>query len=164
MTNEGAHFRSELKRWYHFWKRKLNNVSEEIKRASKTRKRVDGKSGFTLEDPPDGIIEALNFADTDFSPNICKLLILGATSPIGSTEAERAASGIKRLKSPYPRSVGDKRESHLNQLHPQQISNIDIQSVTQMFNRKYPQKIFKKSVLFEYQLLLEAKEQMFVKY
>ena len=46
MTNEGAHFRSELKRWYNFWERKLNKVPEEIQRASKTRKRVDGKPGF----------------------------------------------------------------------------------------------------------------------
>ena len=57
MTNEGAHFRSEMKRQYSFWERKLNKVSEEIQGASKTRKRVDGKSGFTLEDPPDRIIE-----------------------------------------------------------------------------------------------------------
>ena len=62
------------------------------------RKRVDDKPGFTLEDPPDGIIEALNFADTDLFPNIRNLLILRATSPIGSTEAERAASRIRRLK------------------------------------------------------------------
>ena len=93
MTNEGAHSRSELKRWYNFWERKLNKVSEEIQGASKARKRVDGKPGFTLEDPLDGITEALNFADTDFFPNIRKFLTLGATSLIGSTEAERAASG-----------------------------------------------------------------------
>ena len=30
MTNEVAHFCSELKRRYNFWERKLNNVSEEI--------------------------------------------------------------------------------------------------------------------------------------
>ena len=59
MTNEGAHFRSKLKRWYNFWERKLNIVNEKIQGTPKTRKRVDGKSGFTIEDPPDGIIEAL---------------------------------------------------------------------------------------------------------
>ena len=35
------------------------------------------------------------------------MLILGANSPFGSTEAERAASGIRRLKTPYQRTVGD---------------------------------------------------------
>ena len=79
MTNDGAHFRSKLKRWYNFWERKLNNVNEEIQGTSKTRKRVDGKPGFNIEDPPGGIIEALNFADTDFFQNIRKLLIFGAT-------------------------------------------------------------------------------------
>ena len=58
MTIKGAHFRSELKRWYNFWERKLNNASEEIQGASKTKKIVDGKLGFNLENPPDGIIEA----------------------------------------------------------------------------------------------------------
>ena len=39
MTNEGAHFRSELKRWNKFWERKLNNISEETQGASRTRKK-----------------------------------------------------------------------------------------------------------------------------
>ena len=75
--------------------------------------------------------------DTDFFPNICQLLILGANSLFGSTEAERAASDIRRLKTPYQSTVGDKRESDLNLLHLQRISNIDIQSVAQMFIRKH---------------------------
>ena len=125
--------------------KKIKNVSEEIQGVSKTRKRVDGKPSFTLEDPPDGIIEALNFADTDFFLNIRKLLILGATSSIGSTEAERTTSGIRRLKT-YRSIMSDKRESDLNLLHLQRMSKIDIQSVAQMFIRKYPRKKFKKSV------------------
>ena len=89
--------------------------------ASKTRNKVDGKPGFTLEDPPDGISEASNFAITDFISNIRKLLILGAISPIGSTKAERATSGIRRLKTPYQSTIRDKRESDLNLLHLQRI-------------------------------------------
>ena len=73
MTNERAHFCSELKRGYNFWERKLNNVSQEIQGTPKSRKRDDSNTGFTLEDPPDGIIETLNFADTDFFRNIRKL-------------------------------------------------------------------------------------------
>ena len=42
----------------------------------KKRKRVYGKPGFTLEDPQNDIIEALNFPDTDC---FRKLLILRAT-------------------------------------------------------------------------------------
>ena len=69
MTNEEAHFRSELKGCYHFWERKINNTSEEMQVASNTRKRVDCKPGFTLEDPSHSIIEALNLADTNFFPS-----------------------------------------------------------------------------------------------
>ena len=78
--------------------------------ASKTIKRVNGRPGFTLEDPPDDIIEVLIFADTYFFPNIRKLLILRATSPVGSTEPERTPSRIRRLKTPYRSTMGDKRQ------------------------------------------------------
>ena len=127
--------------------RKLNNVNEEIQLASKIRKRVNGKTGFSLEDPPDGIIKALNFDDTDFFPNIRKLLILGAASPIGSTKAGKVASGIRRLKTPYRSKMGDKTEwSEFSA----PTTNIKQSSIAQMFIRTYPRKMFKKSVLFEY--------------
>ena len=84
-----------------------------MQRASKTRKRVNSKPVFTLGDPPDGIIEALNVADTDFFPNIRKLLTLRATSHIGSTKTERAASGRRQLKIPYRSRMGHKRKSDL---------------------------------------------------
>ena len=147
MTNEGIQFCSELKQWYNFWERKRKWGN--IQRASKIRKRVDGKPGFSLEDPPDPIIETLNFADTDFFLNIRELLLLRATSPLESTEAGRAASGVRRLKTPYRSKMGDKRESDLNLLHLQLISNMAIQSVDQIFIRMYPRKMLKKSVLFE---------------
>ena len=76
MTHKRAHFCSKSKQWYNFWRKRLNKVNEQIQAASKTGKRVDDRSGFTLGDPQDGIIEALNFADTDVFPNIRKLLIL----------------------------------------------------------------------------------------
>ena len=110
------------------------------KEHQKQGKRVNGKPGFTLENPPDGIIEALNFADFDFFPNMHKLLILGTTSPIGTTEAERATSGIRRLTIPYRSTMDAKTESDLNLLYLQQISNIDIQSVAQMFIEIIPEK------------------------
>ena len=39
MTIEGAHFRSEFKRWYNIWERKLNNRNEEMQGASNTSKK-----------------------------------------------------------------------------------------------------------------------------
>ena len=45
--------------------------------------------------------------------------------------------------------MGDQRESDLNLLDLQLESNIDTESVAQISNRKYPRKMFKKSVLFK---------------
>ena len=66
------------------------------------------------------------------------MLALGATSPIGSSEAKRAALGIRKLKTPYESTMGDNRKSNLILMYLHQISNIDIKSVTQMFTRRYP--------------------------
>ena len=52
--------------------------------------------------------------DPDSFPNIRKLLNIGCVSPIGSTEAERAVSGIRRLKTLYWSTVSDSREGDLN--------------------------------------------------
>ena len=120
MTNEGIQFCSELKQSYNFWERKRKWGN--IQRASKTRKRADGKP----EDPPDPIIETLSFADTDFFLNIRELLLLWATSPVESTEAGRAASGVRRLKAPYRSKMGDRRESDLNLLHEDTKRRSDI--------------------------------------
>ena len=92
-----------------------------MRKYKEHKKKDNGKSqwkpGFILQNGPDGIIETLNFADTDFFPNIRKLLILGATSAIALTEVEKPTSGIKRLKTPYLSTVSDKRESDLLHLH-----------------------------------------------
>ena len=63
----------------------------------------------------------LKYADRDCFPNIRILLAIGCISPIGSTEAERAASGVRRLKTPYRVPMKDKRESDLNFLQLQCI-------------------------------------------
>ena len=75
-------------------------------------KRVDGKEQYQIN-PPDGLLETISLADYDFFPNIKKLLVIGCISPIGSTEAERAASGVTRLKTPFRSTMGDQRESDL---------------------------------------------------
>ena len=94
MTNDECHFRSELKRWYSFWKEKVEHQ----------------------QDQPDSIIETLEFADLYSFPNIRRLLLIGAASPIGSTEAERAASGIRRLNIVFRSTMTDRREIDLNLL------------------------------------------------
>ena len=141
MTNEGAHLRSELKRWYNFWERKLkwgNTWNIKNKEKSYFRRSIRWHHW------------SFKFYWYRFLLKTRKLLVLGANPHIGSTEAERAASGITRLKIQYRSTIGNKRESDLNLFHLLWISNINIQRVAQMFIRKYPpQKCSKKSVLFE---------------
>ena len=102
-TNTASVFRSEMKRWVKF-------CNTEIEKASKESK-----------DLQDSSIDMLKYADLDCFPNILVLLAIGCISPIGSTEAERAASGVRRLKTPYHAAIGDKRESGLNFLQLQHI-------------------------------------------
>ena len=89
-------------------------------------------------------------ADEDFFPNIRKLLTIGATSPIGSTEAERAASGVRRLKTPYRSTMSDTREGDLNLIQLQRVvPEIDINEVINIFKKMRPNRLFEYSVLYE---------------
>ena len=95
-TNTTSVFRSEMKRWVKFCKTETEKASKESKESQ------------------DSFIDMLKYADRDCFPNIPIVLAIGRISPIGSTEAERAASGVRRLKTPYRATMGDKRESDLN--------------------------------------------------
>ena len=54
MTNDGFHFLSELRRWYNFWKDKVEHQQNQ----------------------PYSFIQTLEFPDLDFFPNICRLLLI----------------------------------------------------------------------------------------
>ena len=84
--------------------------------------RVDGKNSFSVNDPPDSFLESLEFADVDCYPNIRQLLIIGCVSAIGFTEAERAASGICRLKASYRTTMSDERDGDLNLIQLQKLA------------------------------------------
>ena len=87
-------FRSEVKRWLKHCEDRIKPVDEQ-----KQKLRVDGKPANQLSEPSDSFINALQMAYLDSFPNIRKLLTIGCISPIGSTEAERAAFGIRQLKT-----------------------------------------------------------------
>ena len=67
----------------------------------KQKLRVDGKPAYQLPEPSDGFVNALQMADPDSFPNVRTLLTTGCVSPTGSTEVDRAASGIRRFKTLY---------------------------------------------------------------
>ena len=118
MTIEATNSRWELKWWYNFWERKLKSESKEEQGASKTKKRVDDNPSFILEDPPDGIVETLLLG---LCWHCCSFRLYAICPPIGSTEAERAASRTRPLKAPYQSIMGKKtlvkRESDLSLFH-----------------------------------------------
>ena len=97
--------------------------------------RVDGKASYSVKDPPDGFLESLKFADIDCYPNIGQLLIIGCVSPIGSTEAERAASGIRTKMS-------DEREGDLNFIQLQKLGEIDDNDVIKVFIQQNARRLF----------------------
>ena len=116
MTNDRCHFCSELKRWCKFWKDKLEHQ----------------------QDQPDSIIETLEFADLDFFPNIRWLLLIGVVSSIRSTEAERAASGMRRLTTAFRSTMTDRGEGDLNLPQMQQITTVNVDRVADMFIKQHP--------------------------
>ena len=69
----------------------------------------------------DSFRDMLKYADRDCFPNIRMPLAIRCISPIGLTEAKRKASGVRRLKTYYRSTMGDKPESDLNFLQLQHI-------------------------------------------
>ena len=141
MFDEGLHFRHELKKRYKMWEQEITkrNKNWQDTAAAKLAKRVDGIEKYQIN-RPDGLLEAINLADYDFFPNINKLLVTGCISPIGSTEAETAASGVRRLKIPFRSTMGEQRESNLNLLQLQRMEDIDIDKVVASFIKKNPKR------------------------
>ena len=65
----------------------------------------------------------------------------GCISPIGSTEAERAASDVRQPKTPYCATMVYKRESDLNFLQLQRAKKVDPERVSVLFiNEDYSMK------------------------
>ena len=101
-----------------------------------------------VEIPRDSFADVSKVADVDFFPNIRKLLLTGATSPVSSSEAERAASGIIRLKTAFRNNMKDERESNLNLLQMLTTGSINVEEILQMFTEKNPGRLFSSSLAF----------------
>ena len=71
----------------------MNSLQKEPLQHS--RLRCDGEQAYAVAEPPDSLLDALRVADRDIFPSIRRLLVIGCISPIGSCEAERAASGVR---------------------------------------------------------------------
>ena len=173
MEDDGLHFKSELVRWKRYWEKEMANRKEksaemeEKRRQENQRKallymhdkrrrnpeksqlRCNGRQAYVIPEPPDSLLDALRVADRDIFPSIRKLLVIGCISPIGSCEAERAASGGRRLKTAYRSTMASERESHLNliQMRPDLLTTPS--AVVDAFIEQQPRRMFSPSILFE---------------
>ena len=86
-----------------------------------------------LEESTDSLIETLNATDKYYFPNLYKILEIACISPLVSTEAERTASGIRRLKTAYRRTMTDERERNLNLIQLQGMAEIHTIKVANIF-------------------------------
>ena len=139
MVNEGVHFSSEVRRWFNLWS---NKSYQKKQKNDTTQTHADGQIAYMVEIPRDSFADVLKVADVDFFPNIRKLLLTGATSPISSSEAERAASGILRLKTAFRNNMKDERESNLNLLQMLTTGSINVEEILQMFTEKTQEDCF----------------------
>ena len=69
-------------------------------------------------------------------------MIIGYVSPINSTEAERAASGVRGLKTPYRSTMSDEREGDLNLIQLQRVTDVDENEVIKTFIQLHPRRLF----------------------
>ena len=88
----------------------------------------------------------LKYADRDCFPNIRILLAIGCISHIGLTEAESAASGVRRLKTLYRPTMGDKRESDLNFLQLQRIKKVNPEKVSLLLIDLHKRRLFNEKI------------------
>ena len=143
MVNEGVHFSSEVRRWFNLW----SNKSYQKKQKNDTAQtHAGGQSEYMVEIPRYSFGDVLKVADVYFFLNIRKLLLTGATSTIRSSEVERTASGIIRLKTAFRNNIKDERGSNLNLLQMHTTGSINVEEL-QMFIKKEPRRLFSLSLV-----------------
>ena len=130
-----------MQRWISYCQRIKKN-KEDSKKTAKKKKRVDGSAAYELNEPTDSSLDSIKLPDPDSFPNIRECLTTGCITPIGSTEGERAASGVRRLQTPYRSTMREDRESDLNFLQLQSVKNIDLNEVKDIFIDLHPRRMF----------------------
>ena len=94
------------------------------------------------EDHPTNLLGCLGHADEDQFPNIRRLLIIGCTFPVGSSEAERSFSTFRRLKSYLRSSMSGDRLAGLALMHIHHDMDIDPHEICQEYITKHDRRLF----------------------
>ena len=94
------------------------------------------------------LVECLQFADGDISPNIRALLMIGCILPVTSCEAEHSFSCLRRVKTCLRSRMGEGRLSGLILMHMNHSMVIDTQAICEMFIQRHNRKMFSKCILY----------------
>ncbi|XP_071477426.1 52 kDa repressor of the inhibitor of the protein kinase-like [Diadema antillarum] len=102
-------------------------------------------------DVPDNLVDTLPLADGDVFPNIRELILVGCTSPIGSCEAERSFSALRRVKTYLRSTMTEERLAGLTLMavHFRHAAQLDTAEVIKQFVRVNPRRLLCNSILFD---------------
>ena len=115
----------ELKEWQNLWQK----LDPEVKR-------------------PVNLVECLKFADEDQYPNIHIILKVGCTLPVGSAEAERSFSGLRRIKSYLRNRMTDERLAGLALMHLHHDIEIDVNEICKRYIAANKRRLFSNCILY----------------
>ena len=103
-----------------------------------------------LKNSTDSLISALNAAYIDNYLNVWKLLEITCISPTGSKEAERAASGNRRLKTACRSTMTGEREQNLNLIQMQSLIESYVSKLSEIFIMNCNRRLMKYIYIYIY--------------
>jgi len=91
---------------------------------------------------PHSLKDCLVHADNCFYPNIRQLLLVGCTSPVGSCEAERSFSALKRINTASRSVMTEERLTGLTlmSVHYQEALKLNVDEVVRVYVQKTQEK------------------------
>ena len=93
--------------------------------------------------------ECISHADEDTFPNIFTLLKIGCTLPVGSCEAERSFSCLRKVKTYLRSTIGQERLSGLTLMNMNHSMEISLERICQMFIGRHKRRMFSSSILYD---------------
>lgn len=110
------------------------------------------KHHWTLQQPQEGLtmlFECYLAADEDRFPNIKALSRIGCTLPVGSADAERSFSCLRRLKTYLRNRMGEDRLSSLALMNIHHEFEVNTEKVIEEFKKRSNCHLFSRSLLLD---------------
>ena len=89
---------------------------------------------------PGNFLETLPLCDCDVFPDVRELLLIGATSPIGSCEAERSFSALRSIKTHLRANMGQERLTGVTMMavHYSDTQKLDTEAIIKSYMQANP--------------------------